>query len=115
MLANCDDSPSKDAYLDRGWGRRSVTREALHDLFFNPGEGRNLIDDPDYADIARDLRTRLEQWMVRTGDPLLDGPVPAPAGARLNTQEQLSAGDPTFTVDPPAPAPASRSSQAPIS
>ena len=31
--------------------------------------------------------------------PLLDGPVPAPPGARINAQDQLSADEPTFTVD----------------
>ncbi len=56
VLANCDDSPSKDAYLARGWATSPVSREALHDLFFNPGEGRNVIDDPDYAEVAADLR-----------------------------------------------------------
>jgi arylsulfatase A-like enzyme len=99
VLANCDDSPSKDAYLARGWARRPVSREALHDLFFNPGEGRNVIDDPDYAEVARHLRTRLENWMEQTADPLLDGPVPAPPGARVNRQDQRSAAEPTFTVD----------------
>jgi arylsulfatase A-like enzyme len=99
VLANCDDSPSKDAYLARGWARRPVSREALHDLFFNPGEGRNVIDDPDYAEVARDLRARLEDWMERTADPLLDGPVPAAPGARINRQDQRSAAEPTFTVD----------------
>ncbi len=98
VLANCDDSPSKEAYLARGWARRRVSREALHDLFFNPGEGRNVIDDPEYAEIARDMRRRLEQWMEQTGDPLLDGPVPAPVGARINSQDQVSADEPTFTV-----------------
>ena len=28
-------------------------REALHDLFFNPGEGRNVVDDPAYAESRR--------------------------------------------------------------
>jgi hypothetical protein len=37
--------------------------------------------------------------MVETNDPLLDGPVPAPPGARINSQDQLSASDPTFTAD----------------
>jgi hypothetical protein len=46
VLPNCDDSPSKDAYLARGWAKRRSRASALHDLFFNPGEGRNLIDDP---------------------------------------------------------------------
>ncbi|MGA2927438.1 MAG: sulfatase [Solirubrobacteraceae bacterium] len=98
VLPNCDDSPSKDAYLARGWAKRQVSREALHDLFFNPGEGRNVIEDPAYADVAGDLRARLEQWMRRTDDPLLDGPVPAPPGAQINAQDQRSAEEETFVV-----------------
>jgi N-sulfoglucosamine sulfohydrolase len=99
VLANCDDSPSKDAYLARGWGTRPIARERLHDLFFNPGEGRNSIDDPDYAEVADDLRARLQAWMERTDDPLLKGPVPAPPGARINAQDQVSAAEPTATSD----------------
>jgi arylsulfatase A-like enzyme len=99
VIANCDDSPSKNAYLERGWAGRHVSREHLHDLFFNPGEGRNVIDNPDYAEVAANLSGRLERWMVETNDPLLDGPVPAPPGARINSQDQLSASDPTFTAD----------------
>jgi N-sulfoglucosamine sulfohydrolase len=99
ILPNCDDSPSKDAYLARGWAERSVPRETLHDLFFNPGEGRSLIDDPSYAPVIQDLRGRLQRWMEETADPLLDGPVLPPPGARINAQDQLSAEDPTFTVD----------------
>jgi N-sulfoglucosamine sulfohydrolase len=91
ILPNCDDSPSKDAYLERGWAQRPVDRERLHDLFFNPGEGRNSIDDPDYAPVLADLRRRLERWMTETGDPLLDGPVPPPPGAHINAQDQRSA------------------------
>ena len=98
ILANCDDSPSKDAYLKRGWAERPVPRETLHDLFFNPGEGRSMTDDPSYAPVLRDLRGRLQRWMEETDDPLLDGPVAAPPGARINAQDQWSAADPTFTV-----------------
>jgi N-sulfoglucosamine sulfohydrolase len=98
VLPNCDDSPSKDAYLDRGWDKRRVSREALHDLFFNPGEGRNLFDHPEYTEILADLRARLRRWMEATGDPLLQGPVPGPPGAVINAQTQRSADDPTFVV-----------------
>jgi N-sulfoglucosamine sulfohydrolase len=101
VLPNCDDSPSKDAYLARGWAKRPVSRESLHDLFFNPGEGRNLVGDPSYQPVLVDLRARLQSWMEDTSDPLLDGPVPAPIGARLNAQDQLSADEPTYTVDAP--------------
>ncbi len=64
VLPNCDDSPSKEAYLARGWATRPVARESLHDLFFNPGEGRNLIGNEDYAGVIEQLRERLHQWMV---------------------------------------------------
>jgi N-sulfoglucosamine sulfohydrolase len=66
VLPNCDDSPSKDAYLARGWAERPVARESLHDLFFNPGEGRNLVGDEDYAQVLAGLRERLHEWMVDT-------------------------------------------------
>ena len=95
---NCDDSPSKDAYLARGWAKRPVPRESLHDLFFNPGEGRNLVGDPAYAGVARRPAGRLARWMERTADPLLDGPVPAPPGALINAQDQLSADEPVTYV-----------------
>ncbi|WP_339275926.1 sulfatase/phosphatase domain-containing protein [Paenibacillus sp. FSL W8-0426] len=49
--------------------------EELYDLEKDPLEYTNLIDDPDYAEIARELRTKVEQWMSSTDDPLLHGPV----------------------------------------
>ncbi len=104
VLPNCDDSPSKDAYLARGWARRPVRRERLHDLFFNPGEGGNVIDDPDYAPVLADLRGRLERWMRETGDPLLNGPVAPPPGARINAQDQRSASEPGLIAGKDVPA-----------
>jgi arylsulfatase A-like enzyme len=98
VLPNCDESPSKDAYLARGWAERPVARESLHDLFFNPGEGRNLIGNEDYSSVLADLRERLHRWMVETNDPLLHGPIAPPVGARINSQSQRSADDPTHLI-----------------
>jgi arylsulfatase A-like enzyme len=100
VLPNCDDSPSKDAYIARGWGNRLVPRESLHDLFFNPGEGRNLIAEPEYAEVHRELEQRLFEWMRRTGDPLVNGPIAPPPGASINAQDQRSAEEPTRVVGP---------------
>jgi hypothetical protein len=57
-----------------------------------------VIDEPEYAEVADDLRHRLERWMIETDDPLLDGPVSAPHGAHINAQTQVSASEPTFEV-----------------
>ena len=102
VLPNCDDSPSKEAYLARGWDSRVVPRERLQDLFFNPGEGRNLLGDPDYAHVLEDLRDRLHAWMIATDDPLLDGQIDPPPGARINRQDQRSAAEPTYVPLPAA-------------
>jgi N-sulfoglucosamine sulfohydrolase len=99
VLPNCDESPSKHAYLERGWAKRAVARESLHDLFFNPGEGRNYVENDDYAGVLGELQERLHDWMVQTDDPLLEGPIPPPVGARINSQSQRSADDPTRLIE----------------
>jgi N-sulfoglucosamine sulfohydrolase len=94
VLPNVDDSPSKDLLLAAGWGERELPREALFDLLFDPQEAANLIGSPRAAGAEAELRERLESWMRETGDPLLDGPVPAPPGAELNSADQVSAAEP---------------------
>jgi arylsulfatase A-like enzyme len=93
VLANVDDGPSKDLLIEAGWADRPLPREELHDLLFDPAESHDLARDPAYAHVLEDLRTRLEEWMRRTGDPLLDGDVPAPPGAVLNDPDQRSAAE----------------------
>jgi N-sulfoglucosamine sulfohydrolase len=93
VLPNIDDGPTKDVLVAAGYGTRPRPRERLHDLLFDPMEADNLVDDPDYADVLEDLRERLDAWMRRTDDPLLDGHVPAPAGVELNDPAGVSAAE----------------------
>lgn len=90
VLPNCDDSPSKDAWLQAGWAKRPLPEEALYDLTLDPAEINNLYDSTEHIDVINEMRSRLDQWMHATGDPLLDGPVPAPSGARVNDPLGLS-------------------------
>ncbi len=94
VLPNCDDSPSKQLWLDHGWRQRKPDTEQLYDLVFDPNESNNLAVDSDYAEVLADLRARLDAWMRETDDPLLAGRVPAPKGARVNDADGSSPKEP---------------------
>ncbi|MBI2191453.1 MAG: sulfatase [Planctomycetes bacterium] len=90
VLPNCDDGPSKSVWLAHGWRERQEEPESLYDLVFDPQEARNLIHSPGWDEAAVQMRGRLDRWMRATGDPILRGPVPAPAGAVVNLVDGLS-------------------------
>jgi arylsulfatase A-like enzyme len=98
VLANCDDSPSKEVLLRHGWAERPVAREQLFDLVFDPNEAANLAADPAHRGVLDDLRARLARWMADTEDPLLRGDVQPPPGVELNDPGQRSAAEPTFVT-----------------
>lgn len=104
VLANCDDSASKELLVESGWGDQVVPREELHDLVLDPAEGSNVAGDPAAAEVLAEMRARLDRWMRETADPLLEGPVAPPPGARVNEQWQVSPDDETrlITADPTA-------------
>jgi arylsulfatase A-like enzyme len=93
VLPNIDDSPSKELLLQYGLAETPRPREELYDLVLDPNEAHNLVGSADHGDVLADLRTRLEQWMRTTDDPLLAGAVPAPAGAEVNDPDAISAAE----------------------
>ncbi|MGV1048941.1 MAG: sulfatase [Solirubrobacterales bacterium] len=104
VLANCDDSDSKDLLVAADWGKREAPREQLYDLVLDPAEGENLAPRPELAGRLAELRARLDRWMRETADPLLEGPVAPPEGALLNEPWQVSPNEPMRVVsaDPTA-------------
>lgn len=55
---------------------RPRPREELYDIVADPHETRNLVPDPAYARIRRELAAAVNQWMIASNDPLLRGPIP---------------------------------------
>jgi N-sulfoglucosamine sulfohydrolase len=98
VLANCDDSPSKDLLLAHGWAERTVAAEQLYDLVFDPGEADNRLEDPACAPTLAEMRALLDEWMHDTADPLLHGDPEPPSGAEINDPDQLSATEPTRRI-----------------
>lgn len=98
VLPNCDDSPSKSLWMEYGWRQKTLPREDLYDLIFDPAERRNLAAEPESAAVLKEMRGRLNAWMKRTNDPLLQGPIPLPAGARINPANGISPREPVGAV-----------------
>jgi N-sulfoglucosamine sulfohydrolase len=94
VLANLDDSPTKDEMIAIGWADLVPPAEALYDVRTDPTEGNNRIDDPALGETLSDLKERLRAWMEQTDDPLLNGPVAPADGTTFNTVDQISPNEP---------------------
>ena len=98
VLSNCDDSATKQLWVEHGWGEQVVPEEQLYDLIFDPNEAASLHDSAEHAEVLRSMRERLVAWMRETDDPLLDGPIPLPPGAVVNDASQSSPNEPLRAV-----------------
>ena len=98
VLPNCDDSPSKDLWMEYGWRTKLLPREDLYDLMLDPAERSNLASDSASKPVLEEMRGRLNAWMQRTNDPLLKGPVPLPPGAKVNRAGGISPKEPVGTA-----------------
>ncbi len=86
---NVDNGYTKDWYREHQpeffqTPRRS---ELLYDLMNDPLERQSLIDNSDYAATLAELRDVMERWMQETNDPLLQGDVLPPEGARVTSSK----------------------------
>lgn len=95
---NADDTNSKSYLLEQGWDDQPREQEMLYDLVFDPFETNNLIDKPDMKSVLDDLKGRLENWMKRTSDPLLESPATLGEGMKYNHPDNESWHQPFDTV-----------------
>ncbi len=82
---NCDNGYSKSFMVNQaGFLEEEHLQEALFDLYSDPCEKLNQIDNPKYSQIVYDMKNRLNNIMIMTEDPLLKGKIPAPEGSYLD-------------------------------
>ncbi|MBN1557990.1 MAG: sulfatase [Lentisphaerae bacterium] len=93
-LANVDGSPTRDRWLEAGYGAAPMIPVGLYDLRKDPLERHDVSDRPESAGMRKDLEARLSRWLEQTDDPLLKGPLRVPAGARIATREATGADGP---------------------
>jgi arylsulfatase A-like enzyme len=101
-LGNCDSSVSRTLLANCDWQRRSQSTEELYDLMFDPNEACNRAKELGYSDILNEMRSRLNDWMRKTDDPVISGKVePWPDAVTRSINEDTSSGDwvPAETVN----------------
>ncbi len=84
-LRICDPGPTNNWMRSIGYHRRPEGTELLYDLWFDPLEEHDLLDDPQYAEILDGLRGQLDRWMEETDDPFRTGQLPERPGAQAET------------------------------
>jgi arylsulfatase A-like enzyme len=90
MPSNIDDSSPKNLIMDSGYLETEVCEEMLFDLYLDPTERVNQVNNIRYKEIYQELSKKLNENMIKTNDPLLKGSIPLPKGAITLPQSALS-------------------------
>ena len=86
-LSNIDNSSAKNLLLHAGIKERKKRSRELYDLYFDPMEKNNLIDDPLYEEVAEEMDKVLREWQQDTTDPLINGELEITEGMIINKTE----------------------------
>ena len=73
-----DPGPTNQWAYGAGFAERPEGIELLYDLYTDPQEMVNRVDDPSLCGVLDDLRGRLDRWMDETDDPFPHGRIPPP-------------------------------------
>jgi arylsulfatase A-like enzyme len=77
------DGPPTPLMEGFGWYDRSLGHEELFDLYLDPMEACNRVNDPTYAAIKADLMARLDRHLEATNDPFRTGQFPPTPSGKL--------------------------------
>ncbi len=89
--SNIDQSKPKEFLMSNGLRDRIKVKEALYDCYYDTQEVHNVIQDSQYCEIANELRKKLEDFMIKTQDPLLEGRLIIKPEYKVNRPECLIA------------------------
>jgi arylsulfatase A-like enzyme len=97
VLPNIDQSPALDWLMEHEWHNSRVPSTQMYDNAIDPQQYVNIAGSTATRGIEAAMEDRLVAWMRTTGDPLLDGPVPLPPGARVNLASDRNPDGPLVT------------------
>lgn len=86
-LSNMDESVPKDFLMNNGLKEKIKYREGLFDLYYDPTERNNLVEDSKYKEVLEKLRKVLLEKQVKTDDPILKGALEIKKGYKVNKVE----------------------------
>lgn len=96
ILSNCDDGQGKSFLVEHGYSEETREREMLFDLYLDPVERVNRINDSRYRQVYHDLSKRLDGWMKETKDPLFLSRLSFPKEAMINRRNCYSPGEDSY-------------------
>lgn len=99
MPSNVDEGPDKTRRLEEGYYNRLRDPEMLFDLRNDPMERVNLADDAEFSGVKAELVARLDAWLLRTADPVVNGVIVPPDGAKVNYPDSPSYTQKVFMDD----------------
>ncbi|WP_315073592.1 sulfatase [uncultured Clostridium sp.] len=89
--SNIDDSEIKEFYVRYGLNEVTKAHECLYDLYYDKYENNNLVNNPMYQENLKYMREKLNEFMKKTNDPLLNGDIEIQKEWKVNAKECYSA------------------------
>ena len=90
--SNIDNSPIKEFYAENDLDKITKDSECLYDLYYDVYEKNNLVHNENYQKELAYMREKLDNFMEKTNDPLLNGPIEIRSEWKVNKRDSYSAG-----------------------